>query len=310
MSPAGEAQTRRDVVLIPCWRRPEFLWHCLENLTRAEGIERLHVIFRPDHGHDPGIHEVIGEFAPKLSSCEVDVPPRCPYRRTKQSSNVLTGYLLAASRARAHVFMVEEDIIVARDFFRWHYAVQAAEPALFCSLSTHNTNRAVPSSDDPQLYYRTTFDYCSLGVCFARPVITQLIAPHVRRPYFAEPSRYCAQHFPSSQLGLSFVEQDGLIRRIQEAQGERAPIAYPYRPRAFHAGFIGYHRRGRLQGTLTERIEQVGRIIYNSDTMRQAIERPEHIADSIPIPLETPPWQTLSYRPLPQQLAVAAEMRA
>ena len=27
----------RDVMLIPCWRRPEFLWHCLDNLARAEG---------------------------------------------------------------------------------------------------------------------------------------------------------------------------------------------------------------------------------------------------------------------------------
>jgi hypothetical protein len=307
---ADHGQRTRDVVLIPCWRRPEFLWHCLENLTQAEGSERLHVIFRPDHGHDPLIHEVIGEFRPKLASSEVDVPPRCPYRRTKQSANLLTGYLLAAARARAYVFMIEEDIIVARDFFRWHYAVQAAEPQLFCSLATRNTNRAVPVSNDPQLYYRTTFDYCSLGVCFARQVVARLIAPHVRRQYFEDPSRYCAQHFPASRVGAGYVEQDGLIRRIQEAQGERAPIAYPYRPRAFHAGFIGYHRSGRLQGKLAARIQQVGGIIYNSETMRQAIENPEHIADSIPIPLDTPPWQTLRLSPLPQLPETAAEMRA
>jgi hypothetical protein len=38
----------RDVLVIPCWRRPEFLWHCLDNLRRAEGIGELHVLFRPD----------------------------------------------------------------------------------------------------------------------------------------------------------------------------------------------------------------------------------------------------------------------
>jgi hypothetical protein len=253
-SSAVARERTRDVVLIPCWRRPEFLWHCLENLTQADGIEQLQVIFRPDHGHDPAILEVISEFAARLADSEVDVPPRCPYRRTKQSANVLTGYLLAAARARAYVFMIEEDIIVARDFFRWHYAVQAAEPELFCSLSTRNTNRVVPANDDPRLYYRTTLDYCSLGVCFERSVITQLIAPHVRREYFQDPSAYCARHFPSSQVGAGYVEQDGLIRRVQEAQGERRPIAYPYRPRAYHAGFIGYHRAGRLEGSLRERI--------------------------------------------------------
>ena len=34
----------RDVLIIPCWRRPEFLWHCLDNLRRAEGIGDLHVL--------------------------------------------------------------------------------------------------------------------------------------------------------------------------------------------------------------------------------------------------------------------------
>jgi hypothetical protein len=188
--------------------------------------------------------------------------------------------------------------------------VQAAEQELFCSLSTRNTNRVVPANDDPRLYYRTTLDYCSLGVCFERSVITQLIAPHVRREYFQDPSAYCARHFPSSQVGAGYVEQDGLIRRVQEAQGEQRPIAYPYRPRAYHAGFIGYHRAGRLEGSLRERIRQVGSIIYNSESMRQAIANPEHIADSIPIPLDTPPWQTLWHRALAQCTDKPAEMRA
>jgi hypothetical protein len=303
-------QEPRDVVLIPCWRRPEFLWHCLDNLLRAEGIERMHVLFRPDHGHDPAIHEVIAAFAPRLGSYEIDTPVRCPYRRTKQSANVLGGYLLAAAKARALVFMIEEDIMVARDFFRWHYAAHAAEPQLFCSLSTRNHNRPVASSDDPRYYYLTTLDYCSLGVGLSRSIIRSLIAPHVCRDYFRDPAGYCARHFPDSQVGEAYVEQDGLIRRIQEAQGERHPIVYPYRPRAFHGGFIGYHRSGRLAGKLSKRIQEVGRVIYNSETMRQAIEKPEHFSDSVPVPLETPTWQSLRHWPLGQPIDPRAENRA
>jgi hypothetical protein len=295
---ANDSAAVRDVVLIPCWRRPEFLWHCLDNLTCAEGFEQLHVIFRPDHGHDPAIHRVIGAFAARLPSYEIDLPVRCPYRRSQQSANVLGGYLLAAARARALVFMVEEDIMVARDFFRWHYAVHAAEPALFCSLSTLNHNRSVASREDPRCYYLTSLDYCSLGVALSRAAIREFIAPHVCRAYFERPVDYCLRRFPASRLGQRFPEQDGLIRRVQERQGERRPIAYPYRPRAFHGGFIGYHRSGRLRGSLAQRIRTVGRVIYNSETMRQAIENPEHIADSVPVPLETPPWQSLWRRPL------------
>ncbi len=295
-----------DVLLVPCWRRPEFLWHCLDNLTRAAGFGQLHVIFRPDHGHDPGILAVIEQFASCLPSYEIDWAVRCPYRRSRQSANLLGGYLVAAARAGRLVFMVEEDVMVARDFFRWHQAVHASEPDLFCSLSTRNHNRAVTTSDDPRSYYLTTLDYCSLGVAMRRTVIDALIAPHVRRNYFEDPANYCRRYFPYSRVGERFIEQDGLIRRVQEAEGLRRPIAYPYRPRAYHAGFFGYHRAGRLEGDLADRIRAVGQVIYNCERMRQAIEKPEHVADSVPVPLETPIWDSLWRRPPDQPLDLAA----
>ncbi|HEX4049795.1 MAG TPA: hypothetical protein VHY19_02815 [Steroidobacteraceae bacterium] len=287
----------RDVVLIPCWRRPEFLWHCLDNLARAAGIDQLHVLFRADTGYDRAIHEVIAEFASHFASYQVDEPVPCPYKRSKQSANVLGGYLLAAQLSRRYVFMVEEDIMVARDFLRWHYAVQAAQPRLFCSIATRNTNRNVPDNAEPEIYYLTSADYCSLGVCFERSVIGTLIAPHVTRAYFADPRSYCERTFPGSRLATGF-EQDGLIRRIQESEGDRRPIAYAYRPRGFHAGFFGYHRPGSVPGDLTQRIGQVGEVIYNVEAMRAAANRPEAFYDSVPVPLETPPWQSLRFQAL------------
>lgn len=196
--------------------------------------------------------------------------------------------------------------MVARDFLRWHYAVQAAQPRLFCSIGTRNTNREVPDSADPQIYYLTQGDYCSLGVCFERSVITQLLAPHVTRDYFADPGAYCAEHFPESRVGSAYVEQDGLIRRIQESQRQAHPIAYPYRPRAYHAGYIGYHRRGSLSGTLRERIRAVGEVIYDVEAMRAAAERPAFFHDSTPVPLNTPPWDRVRHQALPTGAEVTA----
>jgi hypothetical protein len=283
----------RDVLIIPCWRRPEFLWHCLDNLRRAEGIGDLHVLFRPDRGHDARNLEVIEEFGPQLGSYEIDIPPHCPYRRGKQSANVLAAYLRAATLTRRYVFMVEEDVMVARDFLRWHYAVQAAQPQLFCSIAARNTNRAVPEAADPEAYYVTTLDYCSLGVCFERSVIVRRIAPHVRREYFEDPGAYCQQHWSASKVGAAYVEHDGLIRRIQEEQGARRPIAYPYRPRAFHAGFFGYQRHSAINGALSQRIREVGETIYSVEAMHAAEAGPEFSADSVPISLDTPPWKSV-----------------
>jgi hypothetical protein len=44
--------------------------------------------------------------------------------------------------------------------------------------------------------------------------------------------------------------------------------------------------------------------------MRQVIENPEHIADSVPVPLETPSWQSLWRRSLEQSSDPIAVTRA
>jgi hypothetical protein len=279
----------RDILVLPCWRRPEFLWHCLDNLTRAEQFEGLHVLFRPDTGYASETLAVIHEYVPRLPSFEVQFPTPCPYRRTKQSANVLLGYLHAAALARRYVFLVEEDIMVARDFVRWHRAVHATAGELFCSIAVRNPNGGHPPCDQPEQYYLNHGDYCSYGVCFDKAVLQNLVAPHVNVAYMRRPKRYVRRHFPGSRVGLGFVEQDGLLRRIQEA-GAR-PIAYPCLPRAFDAGFYGYNRPGGLPGSLAERVAALGRIIYSPEAMREAALRPEYAAVSEPINLRPPPWQ-------------------
>ena len=277
----------RDVLVLPCWRRPEFLWHCLDNLTRAEGFAAVHVLFRPDTGYLPDNIDVIHAFADRLPSFQVSLPPPCPYRRTKQSANLLLGYLAAAATASQYVFLVEEDTMVARDFFRWHRAVQAAAGPLFCSIATRNPNRAVTPPDDPEGYYISSGDFAANGVCFEKSVVQQLIAPHVNMAYFRRPKAYLRRHFPASTVGLGFVEQDGLLRRIQERSG--IPIAYPCMPRGFDAGFYGYNRPGGVPGALADRVRQLASTIYSEAAMRSAVD-PQFIERCTPVDLQPRHW--------------------
>src|ERR1039458_9881934 len=143
----------RSEVLLPCWRRPEFLWHCIDNLSHADGIENIHVIFRPDTGYAPDILDVIRSQGQRLATSEIKYPPVCPFRRTKQSANVLLGYLHAARKTRQFVFLIEEDIMVTRDFFRWHRDVHAQQPELFCSIAAKNHNRDVTPPPNVDGYY-------------------------------------------------------------------------------------------------------------------------------------------------------------
>jgi hypothetical protein len=289
----------KDVVLLPCWRRPEFLWHCLDNIALAEGSAALHLIVSPDTGYSPDILQVVSSFSDRLPNCEIRFPPSAPYRRTKQSANLLLGYLQAASLSHRFVFLIEEDIMVARDFFRWHRAAHAAAGKPFCSIAATNPNRTLTLPSEPDGYYLSNGDYCSSGVCFDAQVLRTLIAPHIRMSYFRRPKKYIARHFPASTIGLGFVEQDGLIRRIQEQS--TYPIAWPCVPRAFHAGFYGYNRPGGIDGPLQQRIRHLGDTIYDVDSMRAAAGRPEFIETSLPCELRTPEWKALRRIPIPDQ---------
>ncbi|HEY3732129.1 MAG TPA: hypothetical protein VGL28_12795 [Steroidobacteraceae bacterium] len=293
---------RRDVLVLPCWRRPEFLWHCLDNLTRADGVQDLHVLFRPDTGHDPHNIEVIHAFADRLASFEISMPVACPFRRTKQSANLLLAYLQAAVTTRQYVYLLEEDTIIARDYFRWHRAVHTASSGLFCSIAIANPNRRLRPPADRGGYYLSSGDFSSMGVCFEHRILRQLVAPHVNLAYFRHPKRYLRRLFPESLVGLGFVEQDGLLRRIQERSD--CPTAYPCVPRAFDAGFYGYNRPGGSAGPLQQRIEWLGQIIYDPVALRSAAS-PEFVERCVPIELNSGDWSTQRRIDLPDAAAAA-----
>ncbi|HTT03929.1 MAG TPA: hypothetical protein VMF64_01470 [Steroidobacteraceae bacterium] len=285
----GQAGAARcDLLLVPCWRRPEFLWHCLDNLTRAAEIDSVHVVFRPDFGFWPENLDVIRAFSDRLASYEIQPATACPFRRTRQSANLLLGYLRAAAVAGRYVFLVEEDVMVARDFLTWHRAVQAAAAGrLFCSIAVRNHNRHVEVAAEADGFYLSSGDYCSYGVCFDRRVLLEHIAPHVTLDYFRRPKRYMRRHFPASRVGLGFVEQDGLIRRIQECSS--LAIAYPCLPRAFDAGFYGYNRPGGVTGSAEERRRKLAEVIYDRERLRAAAG-PQFADRCDPVDLEPLPW--------------------
>lgn len=290
----------RDVVLIPAWRRPEMLVHCLLNIMRAEEADRLHYIFRFDQGHSAELYDAI-KVSGFAFSHEITQTPRTYYRIAKQSFSLLTGYHLAAQKSLKLVYMIEEDVMVGTDFFRWHREVHEANPQLFCSSAVANPNRHVKVHGELEEYYLTTADYCSLGVCFSKDMLIKHVLPAATQKYYVNPIDECKRQFPTSPFGSSFAEQDGLIRRVQWRLGLEHPIAYPYRARAYHAGLYGKNRGQGPTGSLEKRLQYVADIIYSDEAMRTFAKHPEWYEDSKPINLSTPPWTTLQLKPLDLQ---------
>ena len=247
-----------DIVLVPTYSRPEYLHLCLEAISKADGGQDKTVwVARDCHSTDGAkyareaveIRAVADDF--RTSFDGLRFIERKPHPYYGNSYNTLELYREALSSSAEYVYLVEDDVIVEGDFFRWHEAVQRKSD-YFCSIARYiSKGRQVPA--DPADYVESDRDYASLGVCFRRENLG-LITAHCCNEYYRSMTDYIVRTFPNSWLGSEFSEQDGLIQRVIKESG--MSTAWACLPRAYHIGIHGYHRsRGaRLTGSLTEKI--------------------------------------------------------
>lgn len=235
----------RDLVAIPTYSRPEMLWHCLEHLAAcpeaAAGDLDL-VVFVDNHVHRPPPLEEIGQVLPRFPG--VAVVARAPHAYRGNSFNVMKAYEQGLAEGRERVFLVEDDVMVEPDFFRWHREVQEAEQ-LFCSIGISRPGVTI-----------TTEMFASLGVCFRRGPL-ELVVGHANVAYFSNMNHYCQRTFRAGpNVG---TEQDGLILRVMKQAKGTARFAPQDAPKARHIGWYGYNRglHGRPAGPLQARYETV-----------------------------------------------------
>lgn len=273
-----------NTVVIPCFNRPEFLFWCLERIKLADGAERNQYLFCLDYGHAKENHEIISAFPFKK---QVVVRPRTQNQITKQSRNVLEGLKEAASMSGntdAIVYLIEDDVMIATDFFLWHERIHTAEN-VFAAIGSKNVNRVVNfGSNRLEDYYLSNTDYCGIGASFRVLILEAFVFPHVVNAYYDNCISYVITMFPNSIIGHSFAEQDGLIRRIQIESG--LPTCYPCVPRSFHAGFYGKGRQQRFYiADLKKRISKIGEIIFSKGQMAKFAQSEYFYYDSEPIDL-------------------------
>lgn len=242
----------RDLVIIPTYSRPEMLWHCLEHLLRcpeaAAGEVEL-VVFVDHHiGRPPALAD-IDHVMRKFPG--IAVVQRASHAYRGNSFNVMTAYKQAWEEGRERAYLVEDDVMVQPDFFRWHREVEAEEE-LFCSIGI--ARPGVTTSTEM---------YASLGVCFRREPLA-LIVQHAVPAYFANMNDYCQREF--RQGPAVGTEQDGLILRIMKQAKGTARFAPMEAPKARHIGDYGYNRgqHRRPPGALQARYDAVAKRLTQS----------------------------------------------
>ena len=235
-----------DVVLIPCYHRPEFLSLCLEYLSKAEGARNekeywLLQDYRPDDDHRYGVQLKWLKEVIENSPLPVRYIQRQPHGYSGNSYNTLEGYKEAYGTNARFVYLVEEDVLVTPDFFLWHEAIQLVEPDTMCSIAYRcsRNNDARTDIADSSAYFTSARDYASIGVCWKKDRLAWL-ASHSHEAYYSNQSDYIRRTFVGNRFSGDFCEQDGLIMRCM--WNERAFTTWPYVPRAYHLGGYGYHR--------------------------------------------------------------------
>lgn len=246
-----------NVVVIPCFDRPDFLSVCLELIQKAIGSEKNLYLFQVDFGHDVEVLSVIEKF-PLNKQIEIT---KFHKFKNKQSFNVIEGYKNALKHNPKTITLIEDDVFVANDFFIWHEKNIGDN---FASIATKNHNASRKAENDLLASY-TMSEYQSLGVCFPASSVSE-ICNEATNLFFTNPAGFMKSRFPNSTIGHFYAEQDGLIRRL--IHEKKYNVIYPEIPRAFHAGFYGKSRGDKLTGTLEQRIEKVKLTAFDPSIMK------------------------------------------
>ncbi len=268
----------KEIVIIPAWRRPDFLKAALTRLAMADDGRPEYWICL-DRGYTSTLLPVVKWFQKRLNPSRVRIGQRM-HNYKGNSFNVLTSYKEAMAEGADLIHLVEEDILVGRDYFDFHRRAHELAPDTFSVSACRNQQFIMghePPDDSAAVWRHAA--YQSLGVSFKAERL-KAILPHLGRGYFASQVAYCRRYFPTSAINPNNAEQDGLLHRLSENAGLSS--TYPAVPRAYHAGFTGYHRKGTLPpGGVDARAERI--LAMSADEMN---ERAGSFPDHATIPLD------------------------
>jgi len=269
----------KDVILIPSYLRPEYLQICLEHLARTTSTPtpKEFWVCADQRADDEYRYKILLDWQNDvLGAWRGTLPIRfingAKHQFSGNSFNVLESYKKAYREPGVrNVYLVEDDVFVTPDFFRWHEMVADVEPNAMCSVAYRCSRNGEAKKDitDPGGYFTTAKDYASIGVRWSHDALAPVLE-HAREEYYVDQTGYIQRVFAGNRFAGDFAEQDGLIMRVM--WNIRGFTAWPYVPRAFHMGWYGYHRPNgkRPDGFLEAKIDAIKAIISNPAKLKIA----------------------------------------
>jgi len=260
----------RDVVIVPCYERPEYTQLCLQYLAQARGIQDKEIWLCEDsHVSEP--EDRMKNMLPVVAYGYNTFAHFQHYvqlaHATYGNSFNLVGSLQRAYESGAErIFLVEDDIIVAPDIFEWHEEILAdANPFVSCATalnkSAHFQINGPMAMDEtyknPNAYVRHLGPYSSHAAAFMRENLGRVLDRLTKGLEWGEWRSGC--------------EQDLCIQKIMQlVTFPNRGSAWPYVPRAYNVGVYSYHINTgqRLYGTREEKVRALDTVIKDPERLR------------------------------------------
>lgn len=287
----------KDVILVPTYMRPEYLWLCLEHIGKAKSTDTTKEIWvcGDRRAEDQYRFRMVLDWQNDvIQAWQRQLPLRYilgdQHSFNGNSFNVLESYKRAYNeRDVRYIYLVEDDVLVTPDFFRWHEAIAEVEPGAMCSIAYRcsRNGEAFKGISESGAYFTTARDYASIGVRWGREALGTVLA-HAHAPYYGDQEGYMRTRFRGNRFEADFSEQDGLIMRVMwETHGY---TVWPYVPRCYHMGWYGYHRPNgkRPDGFLDAKISALRGLISDGEALKRVAP---DFGDIEPYPTELiPPY--------------------
>lgn len=173
----------KDIVIVPVFHRTDYTRACLESLLGARGIEEKSVWIPQDHqigcpDLDP-VYSVVSDMIWYFKDAKSW--RGAPHREKGFLNNTHNALRQAYECGAERVYFVEDDVIVAPDFFEWSEAVHR-DGNWVCSSAWRNP-RGQDKPFDIEAYYEVTFPTTvSIGTCFSRAGLELALRTHDWNP--------------------------------------------------------------------------------------------------------------------------------
>jgi hypothetical protein len=230
----------RSVVVVPTYRRPEFLALSLEKLELASGLDLDVRIYADVETDLESVSFVRDTYFPTATIFLARPHPKAP----SGTWNILNAIAQGCATGADLIYHVEEDVMVRPNFFAWHQAQHVDK--LYLATCGRGVKFFLDNFGDL---------YSNPGSCLSRRLVEQVI-PHLCEEYYADQEGYLNRHFePWPEMSKL---DDGLIRRVIRKMGGRVLSANP--AVCAHQGFRYYNKLSIYKNEETSIEKRIARL--------------------------------------------------